>query len=292
MESPFTRRTAKCFLAFRGVSKRRVAAMRAAMCTLFIMPILALSAQKADAEKKEAKTGDAAYERALAYYEQKNYDACLTAVRPAIKDSGTKPELRILAAHCHAAKKNYSDAVYHLRAVAEETPERPGLREDIIGLLFASGRYKEARKAGYSFIEDLKDADKPVPQQLSLLVARAELAYGNAAQALALARDAKQSADSAVKYLGLITETRALIALANFDEADISLSYAESMRDSELHALLRANIAELQWAKNKFPEDKRADIVALYEKITRSQNNELRAAAQKNVERVKAAKAP
>ncbi len=279
------------FLLFALSQSGALPAMRAVMCTLFIVPVLALAAQKADAEKKEGKTGDAAYERALAYYEQKNYDACLTAVRPAIKDSGTKPELRILAAHCHAAKKNYSDAVYHLRAVAEETPERPGLREDIIGLLFASGRYKEARKAGYSFIEDLKDADKPVPQQLSLLVARAELAYGNAAQALTLARDAKQSADNAVKYLGLITETRALIALANFDEADISLSYAESMRDSELHALLRANIAEMQWAKNKFPEDKRADIVALYEKITRSQNNELRNAAQKNIERVKAAKA-
>lgn len=252
-----------------------------------IVPLAAASAQKSS----EAKPGDAAYERALAYYEQKNYDACLTAIRPAIKDNGTKAELRILAAHCHVAKKNYSDAVYHLRALAEENADYPGLREDIIGLLNAQGRYKEARKAGYSFIDDLKEADKTVPAALSLAVARAELGYGNAGQALHLAREAKQSADSNTKYLGLITETRALIALANLQEADIALSFAESMRESELHALLRANIAELSWARDKFPEDKRADLVAQYEKITRSQNNEIRTAAQKNLERVKAVKA-
>ncbi|MBN8221789.1 MAG: hypothetical protein J0L53_12755, partial [Spirochaetes bacterium] len=65
----------------------------------------------------------------------------------------------------------------------------------------------------------------------------------------------------------------------------------ESMRESELHALLRANIAELQWAQQKFPEDKRAEIVALYEKISRSENAEIRAAALKNLERVKTVKA-
>ena len=63
------------------------------------------------------------------------------------------------------------------------------------------------------------------------------------------------------------------------------------MRESEVHALLRANISELTWAQQKFPEDKRAEIVALYEKIARSENADIKAAAQKNLERVKTAKA-
>lgn len=272
------------FLLF-GVSRRHaLPVMRCLLLIITTLPLTTLAAQKSD--------GKAAYERALAYYEQKNYDSCLIAIKPAIKDKGSDAELRVLAAHCHAAKKNYADAVAHLRAVAEDNADRPGLREDIVALLFAQGRYKEARKAGYTFIEELKDADKPVSAQLSLNLARAELASGNAAAALSLARDAKQSADAQTKYQGLITETRALIALANLTEADIALSFAESMREAELHALLRATIAELTWAKDKFPEDKRAEIVAQYERLSRSENTEIRTAAQKNVERVKTAKVP
>ncbi len=238
-----------------------------------------------------AAESTAQYQKALAYYEQKNFDACITALKPAIKEAGENADLRILAAHCHSGKKNYADAIYHLKAVASESPERASVRADIVNLLFQQGRYREGRNSGYKFIEAFKDEDKPVPAELALATAKACLAYGKVSEALTLARDAKASADSNIKYSGLITETRALIATANLTEADISLSYAESMRDSELHTLLRANIAELAWAQQKFPEDKRAEIVALYEKVARSDNAEIRAAAQKNLERVKAAKA-
>jgi tellurite resistance protein len=240
----------------------------------------------------QASPEDAAYEKALAYYEQKNYDACLTALRPVIKEKDSKPDLRILVAHCHAAKKNYADAVAHLRIVTEEFPDQAGVREDILALLNADGRYRDARKIGYRYMSALKKQDKPASPALLLATARAELGYGHASAALDLAREAKQSDDANIKYGSIIAETRALIALSNFSEADISLSYAEAMRQSELHALLRANIAELTWAQEKFPEQKRADIVALYEKLSRSQNAEIKLAADRNIERVKAAKAP
>lgn len=238
-----------------------------------------------------AQKNDPVYEKALAYFEQKNYDACLTAIRPAIKDDA-KPELRILTAHCHSGKKNYADAVAHLKVVAEETPDYAGVKEDIVTMLFAQGKYREARKAGYRYIEALKDDGKKVPAELYLGTARAELAYGKPSAALELAREGKQGSNANTKYQSLITETRALIALGNFSEADIALSFAESMRNSELHALLRANLAELTWAQQKFPEDKRAEIVALYEKISRSENAEIKNAAAKNLERVKTAKQP
>lgn len=260
--------------------------MRAASFFFLFTTLSALAAQK--------PASDSAYEKALAYFEQRNFDACITAIKPAIKDSAeqSQAQLRVLAAHCHTGKKSYSDAVAHLRVVAEEFPEQAGVREDIVSLLIAQGKYREARKLGYRYSEELKDAEKPVPPALTLLVARAELGAGKPTNALSLARDAKKSDDANTKYGGLITETRALIALGNFSEADIALSYAESMRESELHALLRANIAELQWVQQKFPEDKRADIVAAYEKLARSENTEIRAAVQKNIERVKSAKAP
>lgn len=254
--------------------------MRSLYCLLALACVTVLTAQK-----------NGAYEKALAYFEQKNYDACVTALKPAIKESSDQADMRILAAHCHTARKSYADAIYHLKAALEENSSRTSIRTDIVNLYFQSGRYREARNVGYKYIEAFKDEDKQVPAELALATARGCLAYGKVSEALALARDAKQSADANTKYLGLITETRALIASANLTEADISLSFAESMRDSELHGLLRANIAELAWAQQKFPEDKRAEIVALYEKAVRSENAEVRAAAQKNLERVKAAKA-
>lgn len=255
--------------------------MRRFICGLLVLAVSAAFAQKTDP----------IYEKALAYFEQKNYDACITAIRPAIKD-GAKPELRILTAHCHSGKKNYADAVAHLKVVAEEFPDYAGVKEDIVAMLFAQGKYREARKAGYRYIEALKEDGKSIPAELYLATARAELAYGKPSAALELAREAKQGTNANTKYQSLITEARSLLALGNFSEADISLSYAESMRNSELHALLRANIAELTWAQQKFPEDKRADIVALYEKISRSDNAELKAAAARNLERVKTVKAP
>jgi len=258
--------------------------MRSALKILILAAIAPAFAQKSAAEP--------AYEKALAYFEQKNYDACIAAIRPAIKDAEGKPELRILVAHCHAGKKNYADAVAHLRIVAEENEGRTDVREDIVTLLLAQGKYREARKAGYRYAEAIKEDGKPVPAALTLSVARAELGYGKPSAALSLAREAKQSENAEIKYGGLITETRALIALGNLAEADIALSFAESMREAELHAMLRANIAELQWAQQKFPEDKRADVVASYEKLGRSDNAEIKAAATRNLERVKAIKAP
>lgn len=255
--------------------------MRRLSCGLFFVLTGIASAQK----------GDPTYDKALAYFEQKNYDACITAIRPAIKDNA-RPELRVLVAHCHTGKKNYADAAAHLKVVAEEAPDYKGVKEDIVAVLFAQGKYREARKAGYRYIEALKDDGKTIPAELYLATARAELAYGKPTAALQLAREAKQTASPNTKYQGLITEARALMALGNFSEADISLSYAESMRNSELHALLRANIAELSWAQQKFPEDKRAEIVALYEKISRSENAEIKSAATKNLERVKTVKSP
>jgi tetratricopeptide (TPR) repeat protein len=238
-----------------------------------------------------AERKDLAYQKALTYFEQHNYEACLTAIRPAIKDSPGSSDARILAAHCHAGQKNYADAVAHLRAVAEEQPERLDVKEDIVALLLEQGKFREARRAGYRFSEELKDADKAVPPTLTLLIARAELGYGKPQNALVLAREAKKSNDAEVKYGGLITETRALIALGNFSEADIALSFAESMRKSDLHGMLRALLEECKWMQQNYPEDQRAHIVAAYEALTRSENPTLRAAAEKNLERVKTAKA-
>ncbi len=255
--------------------------MHRTLTALFMAAPLALAAQQTDA----------AYQKALAYFEQRNYDACLTAIRPAIKESEENGDARVLAAHCHVGKKNYADAVAHLRAVAEELPERVDVKEDIVALLIEQGKFRDARRAGYRFSEELKDAEKVVPASLTLLVARAELGYGKPQNALALARDAKQSDDAAVKYGGVITETRALIALGNFAEADIALSFAESMRESDLHALLRALIEESKWMQQKYPEDQRASVVAAYEKLARSEDAAIRSAVQKNIERVKAAKA-
>ncbi|HNJ66499.1 MAG TPA: CDC27 family protein [Turneriella sp.] len=255
--------------------------MHRTLKALFLVTPLALGAQQTDAT----------YQKALAYFEQRNYDACLTAIRPAIKESDENTDARVLAAHCHAGKKNYADAVAHLRAVAEEAPERTDIKEDIVALLIEQGKFRDARRAGYRFSEELKDSEKPVPASLTLLVARAELGYGKPQNALTLARDVKKSDDATVKYGGLITETRALIALGNFSEADIALSFAESMRESDLHPLLRAMIEESKWIQQKYPKDQRAQIVAAYEKLARSEDATIRAAVQKNIERVKAAKA-
>lgn len=229
------------------------------------------------------------YQRALTYFEQRNFDACLSAIRTEIKDGGT--DARILAAHCHAGKRNYADAVLHLQAAAADAPERTDIKEDIVALLLEQGKFREARRAGYRFREELREAEKEVPAALTLLIAKAELGYGKPQSALILAREAKKSNDVEVKYGGVLTETRALIALGNFAEADIALSFAESMRSADLHALLRAMIEEAKWAQQKFPEEARAAVIAAYEKLSRSEDAAIRAAAQKNIERVKTVKA-
>jgi thioredoxin-like negative regulator of GroEL len=106
--------------------------MRTALKILLLTATVAASAQKAAPES--------AYEKALAYFEQKNYDACITAIRPAIKDAEGKPELRVLVAHCHAGKKNFADAVAHLRIVADENEARTDVREDIVAAAARAGQ--------------------------------------------------------------------------------------------------------------------------------------------------------
>jgi len=269
------------FTTFRAVSAISIVAV---MIAKLFMGALVLAAATTLA-------ADAAYDKATAYYEQKNFDACLTSLRPAIQDAENNIQLRILAAQCHIGKKSYGDAIYHLKQVVENAPEKNGIRADIVALYFALGKYREGRNFGYKYIAALKDDDRTVPPELSLGTARACLAYGRPAEALELARSAKQSDNNDVKCRAIIVEARALIAEQNLSEADIALSFAEAMRESELHQMLRANIAEMNWVQQKFPEVKRADVVGLYEKLTRSTNAEIRAAAQKNIERVKAAKA-
>lgn len=257
--------------------------MHRTLTALSMVATLALAAQQAASES--------AYQKALAYFEQRNYEACLKAIRGAINESEESSDARVLAAHCHVGRKNYADAVAHLRAVAEAMPERTDVKEDIVALLIEQGKFRDARRAGYRFSEELRDSEKPVPASLTLLVARAELGYGKPQNALALARDAKKSDDASVKYGGLITETRALIALGNLSEADIALSFAESMRESDLHLLLRAMIEESRWIQQKYPEAQRAAVIAAYEKLARSPDETVRAAVLKNIERVRAARA-
>ncbi|MBN8222681.1 MAG: hypothetical protein J0L53_17325, partial [Spirochaetes bacterium] len=151
--------------------------MRRIPLFLVLLPVGGVIAQK---------TGEAAYQKALAYYEQKNYDACVTALKPAIKEGENTADLRILAAHCHSARKTYADAIYHLKAVLEDSSDRTSVRTDIVALLFQQARYREARNAGYKYIEAFKDEDKPVPHELSLWTAKACLAHGKVSEALAL----------------------------------------------------------------------------------------------------------
>jgi len=256
--------------------------MRSSSLSILVFFLFPLFAQK--------KGTDSAYTRAFAYAEQKNFDACLSALRPAIKDKEADKEMRLLAAHCHTAKKNYLEAVSHLRFVVKEHPETAGIREDIVALLLRAERVREARNAAYRFAESFKDDGAAIPHRLLLVMAWGDIAYGKPTDALAHARAAKQSPDNAIKYESIVVETRALIALGHLSEADIALSFAESMQNSEAHAMLRANIAEISWAGQKFPEEKRAEIIAGYEKLSRSENAEIKAAALKNIERVKAAK--
>jgi tetratricopeptide (TPR) repeat protein len=246
---------------------------------------VAASAQKAAPES--------AYEKALAYFEQRTMTRASPRFGPAIKDAEGKPELRVLVAHCHAGKKNYADAVAHLRIVAEENEARIDVREDIVALLLAQGKYREARKVRLSLCRGHQRRRQTCTRcaHAQCRTRRTRL-WQTFSGAQPCTREAKQSDNADIKYGGLITETRALIALGNLAEADIALSYAESMRDADVHAMLRANIAELQWAQQKFPEDKRADVVAAYEKLGRSENPEIKTAATRNLERVKAMKAP
>lgn len=73
------------------------------------------------------------------------------------------------------------------------------MREDIVALLLAQGKYREARKVGYRYAEAIKEDGKPVPAALTLNVARAELGYGKPSAALSLAREAKQSDNAEIR---------------------------------------------------------------------------------------------
>lgn len=234
---------------------------------------------------QEARLGEN-YATALAYYEQGNFDACLNALKNAIDDSVKKPDLRILAAHCHAAKKNYREAAQHLQAVLERHPNEAGVKEDLIQLLIAQDKYRQARKVALEYKDELEENEKTFPENLSLLLAKAALGSGKPSEALSYARQAKQSTNDAIKYGGVLTETRALIALGHFDEAEIGLNYAKSMRSTNETELLYALLQEARWRKDNAPDESRTEIIALYEKLTHSKDEVVRRAAMQNLERV------
>ncbi|MCX7632743.1 MAG: tetratricopeptide repeat protein [Turneriella sp.] len=232
-----------------------------------------------------------AYDRALAFYEQGNFAQCLAELRKLLANSPENADARILAAHCHSARGNYADAVSHLQLAAEKLPDRVDIIQDVMALLFMQGKYREARNWGYRTSNALREEDKEVPAALTLLVARAELGYGKPRNALVLAREAKKSDDPEIKYGSLLTETRALIALGNFAEAEIALNFAEAMRSNDLHLLLRAHLEEVRWAARNFPEPARSAVQAAYEKAMQSQDALVRSAAAKSLERIRTAKA-
>lgn len=237
---------------------------------------------------QEARLGEG-YAKALAYYEQGDFDACLNALKSAIDDSVKKPDLRILAAHCHAAKKNYREAAQHLHAVIENFPNEAGVKEDLVQLLVAQGKYRQARKVALEYKDELEENEKAVPENLFLLLAKAALGSGKPSEALSYARQAKQSADDVIKYGGVLTETRSLIALGHFDEAEIGLSYAKSMRSTNETELLHALLQEARWRKDNAPDESRAEIAALYEKLRHSKDDAVRQAATQNLKRVQSA---
>ncbi|MBV6494315.1 MAG: hypothetical protein LDLANPLL_02346 [Turneriella sp.] len=233
-----------------------------------------------------------AYAKALLLYEQKNYDACLSTLKAEIRGEDENSDLRILAAYCHIGKKSYSDALYHLQQAVRKTSVRDSVYADIVSLLFEMGRYRQARNAGYKYIEVFEDAEKAPPLDLQLALAKACLVSARISEALKWARAAKQSDDNSIKHDALLTEARALISLGKLDEAEIAVSYAEAIQKDPTHALLRAMIQEVLWAQKSFPEQMRHEVLSAYEELTKSPNPKISQAAQKNIERVRAQKAP
>ncbi|HRP69335.1 MAG TPA: CDC27 family protein, partial [Turneriella sp.] len=107
---------------------------------------------------------DENYNKALAAYEQKNFDTCLTVLKTVIRENETNYDAHILAAYCHVGRKTYSDAIYHLREVAENSLQHAQtVRTDIVNLYFAMGKYKTARNVGYKYLEAFEDENTKAP---------------------------------------------------------------------------------------------------------------------------------
>ena len=204
-----------------------------------------------------------------AYGEQK-YNESLDFIRHVIKSDMTNYELRMLAAHNHWRLKNYEPATAHFYNAMAARPDSAGVYTDLAMMLLQMGEPQKAREIGGKGLEKLLAAQKEVPAKLYNVIARCALQLGDTVAAVAHSSSAKAAAatdpnkanSQKDKLEAVIIEGRAQMAVGNFDKAELSLSWADSIRPENVYTQNLLGYLYEKWAASTTRPEKKKEYLA------------------------------
>jgi tetratricopeptide (TPR) repeat protein len=208
------------------------------------------------------------YEKALEQYKAKDYIKSIETIRELILANGTKYEYHYLAAHDYWSMLNHKVAISHLQSAIKFKPEDPNAYIDLVKVLADSKSLKAALNLCEESLEKFKENKELRILQASLLIrfAKYELA-------LPIIENLKNSSPTDFRPISL--EGQLFFQKREYDKAEMSLKWAESLNKTEPSilnnlALVHEQMAILSLNKSKTVDAKKFIDQALEEIETAS----------------------
>ncbi len=235
--------------------------MKKLMAILFLSsPLLFAVEELSDASPEVIEEN---YQKALAAYQNRQYNESLDHIRHVIKSSMLNYKLRMLAAHNHWRLGNAIPAEQHFRTAIEGKPEELGARIDLSLLYLGTGSSSKAEKAAR---DALKAAEgKSIPAKLYNILSRISLQKGDAKAAIeyaTLAKGAYEKNQVGIKdqLEAIVLEGRANIQLQDFSSAEILLSWASEIKPDSAYIINLQGYLYEQWAASENDAAKKAEL--------------------------------
>lgn len=231
------------------------------ICVLFFTALQTLSAV-VELENATEEQIQNTYEKAVEDYSNKNYEQSLNHIRHVIKSDMRNYRLRMLAAHNHWRQGNFKPAGIHFSTAISAEPTLPGTYIDYSLMLLQQNRENKARDIIIRGIRRVRRSGAEVPPKMFNILSRIELKSGRIKSALANAEKAKAAyAKNTVgikdRIESLLLEGRSHLALKNYEEAELAISWGISLRKNNPYAYNLLGLTYEEWAIET-PADKPA----------------------------------
>jgi len=265
---------------------------------LIIALILSTSSVFSVVEKTDASVEyiNQYYEKALAEFQKQKYEASLNYIRHVIKSDMKNYKLRYLAAHNHWRSKNFDSATIHFQVAINAKPLKIGTYIDLSLMQIHQKLYKNAKQTVINAITRFEKNKIEIPAKFYIILSRISFYQYQFKNALLYIQKAKEkfSANEGIKdqLEAILIEGRIYLAKGKFDQAEISLNWALTLKKKNPTAINLLGYIYEQWAnatkENKKAEQLRVKAVKEYKLALNSKDipDKLKKLIQTNLKRV------
>ncbi|MDH5717096.1 MAG: tetratricopeptide repeat protein [Spirochaetia bacterium] len=206
------------------------------------------------------------YIKALEKYKMQKYEASLDDIRHVIKSNMQNYKLRYLAAHNHWRLGNYESAILHFNESILINKNEAGPYIDLSLLYLQNKNYKNSEKLALACQNNLETNNIEIPSKLFNILSRLNLYKGKYQEALDYAQEAKAAfnrnkAGIKDKLEAITLEARALLALKNFEKAELAAIWAIKLKEDNPYAYGLLGYIYETWAKETSSDEEKKDYL-------------------------------